>query len=230
VDVVVGAVSVLVLVVDFVSVVADSVLVTVAVFDVSVLLEVVAVAAWALVVVFGVVGGEDAVLVVGVVCGEDFAVVVWLFVRVVVEADVSVGEVGWLTLVVLLVICVRVFEMLLAMLDAPPEPHPATGTVRIPTSAVLNSIDRTGPLTHIVLGLSGIRRRRRVCGHRRRLAHVRTLSRARRDPEQPRGAGRDERRQRTQKPCFVLRECHMDRIENTSATLARITSRTNPEG
>jgi hypothetical protein len=135
------AVTVSVLVVDLVAVVADSVLVTVAVFDVAVLLEVAAVAASAVVVVFGVVGGADAVVVVGVVCDEDSAVVVWLFVPVVVEADASVGEAGRLALAVLLVICVRVFEMLLAMLDALPEPHPATGTVRMPTSAVLNSID-----------------------------------------------------------------------------------------
>jgi len=154
----VGAVTVSVLVVDFVAVVADSVLVTVAVFDVAVLLEVAvpALAAAAVVVVFAVAGGADAVVVVGVVCDEDSAVVVWLFVRVVVEADVSVGEAGRLTLVVLLVICVRVFEMLLAMLDAPPEPHRATGIVRIPTSAVLNSIERTRPLTLIALSLSGI--------------------------------------------------------------------------
>jgi hypothetical protein len=51
------------------------------------------------VVVFAVVRGAEAVVVVGVVC-EDSAVVVWLFVRVVVEADVSVGAVGGLTLVV----------------------------------------------------------------------------------------------------------------------------------
>ena len=162
VDVVVGAVTVSVLVVDVVVVAADSVLATVAVFDVAVLLDVavaaVAVADSAVVVVFGVVGGADAVVVavVGVVCDEDSAVVVWLFVRVVVEADVSAGAVGRLTLAVLLVICVRVFEMLLAMVDAPPEPHPATGTVRIPRSAVLNSIDRTRQLTLIALSLAGI--------------------------------------------------------------------------
>ena len=157
VDVVVGAVTVSVLVVDLVAVVADSVLATVAVFDVAVLLEVAvaALAAAAVVVVFAVAGGADAVVVVGVVC-EDSAVVVWLFVRVVVEADVSAGDVGRLTLVVLLVICVRVFEMLLAMVDALPEPHPATGTVRIPTSAVLNSIDRARRLTLIALSLSRI--------------------------------------------------------------------------
>ena len=132
VDVVVGAVSVLVSVVDVVAVVGDSVLVTVAVFDVAVL---VAVAACAVVVVFAVVGGAEAVVVVGFVSEEDFAVV-WLF--------------------VLLVICVRVFEMLLAMLDAPPEPHPATETVRVPTSAVLNSIDRTRRLTLIALSVPGI--------------------------------------------------------------------------
>jgi hypothetical protein len=134
----VGAVTVSVLVVDVVAVVADSVLVTVAVFDVLVLLEA-AVAAWAVVVVFGVVGGDDVVVVVGVVCEEDSAAAVWLFVR-----D------G------LLVICGRVLERLLAMLDAPPEPHPATGTVRIPTSAVLNSIDRSRRLTLSALSLSGI--------------------------------------------------------------------------
>jgi hypothetical protein len=144
-----------VVVVDRVAVVADSVLVTVAVFGVAVLLEVAvaALATAAVVVVFVVVGGAGAVVVVvGVVCEEDSAVVVWLFVRVVVEADVCVGEVGRLALVVLLVICVRVF----AMLDAPPEPNPATGTVRISASAVLNSIDRTRPLTPIAISLSGI--------------------------------------------------------------------------
>jgi hypothetical protein len=147
----------LVLVVDVVAVVADSVLVTVGVFDVPVWLEVaVAAVAVSAVVVFAVAGGADAVVVVGVVCDEDPAVVAWLFVRVVVEADGSAGEVGTLTLAVLLVICVRVFEMLLAMLDAPPEPHPATGTVRMVTSAVFNSIDRTGPLTPIALNRSGI--------------------------------------------------------------------------
>jgi hypothetical protein len=152
--VVVGAVTVSVVVVDRVAGVADSVFVTVAVFDVAVLLEVAvaALAAAALVVVFAVVGGAGAVVVVvGIVCDEDFAVVVWLFVRVAVEADVCVGEVGTLTLAVLLVICVRVFEMLLAMLDAPPEPHPATGIARTPTSAVLNSTDRTRPLTRIAI-------------------------------------------------------------------------------
>ena len=85
-----------------------------------------AVAASALVVVLGVVCVADEVVAVGIVWGG-FAVVVWLFVRVVVEADVSAGEAGGVTLVVLLVICVRVFEMLLAMLDAPPEPHPLEG-------------------------------------------------------------------------------------------------------
>jgi hypothetical protein len=136
VDVVVGAASVLVLVVDVVALVADSVLVTVAVFDVLVLLEPVAVAACAVVVVFAVVGGAEAVVVVGFVSEEDVAVVVWLF--------------------VLLVICVRVFEMLLVMLDAPPEPHPATETVRVPTSVVLNSIDRTRRLTLIALSVPRI--------------------------------------------------------------------------
>ena len=147
-----GAVTVSVLVVDLVAVVADSVLVTVTVFDVAVLLEVAPVAASAVVVVFGVVGGADAVVVVGVVCDEDSAVVVWLFVRVVVEADASVGEAGRLALAVLLVIWVRVFEMPLAMLDAPPEPHPATGTVRMPDERGLEQ-HRPPPLTLIALGL-----------------------------------------------------------------------------
>jgi hypothetical protein len=52
-----------------------------------------------------------------------------------------VGAVGRLTLAVLLVICVRVFERLLAMLDAPPEPHPAARTARAPASATRTNVD-----------------------------------------------------------------------------------------
>lgn len=103
--------AVSVFVVDRVVVVADSVVVTVFVRDVAVVVVVsaAAVAVVLLVVVAGVV----------VVASDG----------VVVEADVSVGALGRLTLAVLLVICVSVFEMLLAMLEAPPEPHPATSIV-----------------------------------------------------------------------------------------------------
>ncbi len=101
-----------------VGVVADSVLVTVFAAGVAVVLEVAvaAVAVSALVVVVEVVCDADCVAAVGVV---------------------SLGAVGGLTLVVLLVICVSVLEMLLAMLDAPPEPHPAIRTVTMPASAIL---------------------------------------------------------------------------------------------
>jgi hypothetical protein len=61
---------------------------------------------------------------------------------VLVEAEVSVGAVGRLTLAVLLVTCVRVFEMLLAMLDAPPDPHPATRMVTRPAAVIFNGSGR----------------------------------------------------------------------------------------
>jgi hypothetical protein len=60
---------------------------------------------------------------------------------VVVEVVDVVGAVGRLTLAVLLVICVRVFERLLAMLDAPPEPHPAARTARAPANATRTNVD-----------------------------------------------------------------------------------------
>jgi hypothetical protein len=60
---------------------------------------------------------------------------------------VSAGAVGELALAVLLVICVRVFERLLAMLDAPPEPHPAARTARAPMNANLTRIDCTAAMT-----------------------------------------------------------------------------------
>ncbi len=114
--------AVSVFVVDRVVVVADSVVVTVFVRDVAVV--VVVSAAAVAVVLLVVVAGVVVVLLV-VVAG----VVVVASDGVVVEADVSVGALGRLTLAVLLVICVSVFEMLLAMLEAPPEPHPATSIV-----------------------------------------------------------------------------------------------------
>jgi hypothetical protein len=98
-------------VVDRVGVVADSVLVTVFVVEAAVVLEVSVAAVAVLALV---------VVLVGVV-GDADPVVVWL--------------------AVLLVICVRLFEMLLAMLDAPPEPHPATRTARALMNANLTSID-----------------------------------------------------------------------------------------
>ncbi len=86
-------------------VVADSVLVTVCVVEVAVVLEVAeaAVAVLALVVVVGFVWRADSV-------------VVWPSAGAVVEVAVSVGAVGELALAVVLVICVKVFERLLAML------------------------------------------------------------------------------------------------------------------
>jgi hypothetical protein len=58
--------------------------------------------------------------------------------------------VGTLTLAVLLVICVSVFEMLLAMLDAAPEPHPAVRTARTHTDATFTRNDRPVALILIV--------------------------------------------------------------------------------
>jgi hypothetical protein len=68
----------------------------------------------------------------------------------VVTVGVDVGAVGRLTLAVLLVICVSVFEMLLAMLDAPPEPHPAIRTPSRPASAILTALTLIG-LSHAVV-------------------------------------------------------------------------------
>jgi hypothetical protein len=126
-------------------VVADLVVVTVFVVEVEVAVVVVvvseaAVAVCALEVVVGVVCDVAVVVVVGVVCGADSAAVVWLSVGAVVDDEVAVGAVGRLTLAVLLVICVSVFEMLLAMLDAPPDPHPATTTAKRPATAALRLI------------------------------------------------------------------------------------------
>ena len=83
---------------------------------------------------------DVAVIVVDSVGVVADSVLVTIFV---VEAAVvvSVGAVGTRTLPVLLVICVRVFEMLLAMPDAPPEPHPATRTARALMNVNLTSID-----------------------------------------------------------------------------------------
>jgi hypothetical protein len=54
--------------------------------------------------------------------------------------ELVAGAVGRLTLAVLLVTCVTVFEMLLAMLDAPPEPQPAMSAVRRPACPSLKSV------------------------------------------------------------------------------------------
>jgi len=72
----------------------------------------------------------------------------------VVEVDVSVGAVGKLTLAVLLVICVSVFEMLLAMLDAPPEPQPA---VTRPTRTAAVTFSRNERASGIWLNAKAIR-------------------------------------------------------------------------
>jgi hypothetical protein len=78
------------------------------------------------------------------------SVVVTVFVReVAVVVDVSAAAVAVVLLVVVagavcdadpvfvaLVICVSVFEMLLAMLEAPPEPHPATRLVTTQSPAM----------------------------------------------------------------------------------------------
>jgi hypothetical protein len=77
------------------------------------------------------------------------SVVVTVFVREVDVVDVLAAAVAVLLLVVVtgavcdadpvvaaLVICVSVFEMLLAMLEAPPEPHPATRLVTTQSPAM----------------------------------------------------------------------------------------------
>jgi hypothetical protein len=68
--------------------------------------------------------------------------------------------VGRLTLAVLLVVFVRVFETLLAMLDAPPEPQPARTRTRrrMPADATLTRFDRTAAVILMVVALSGTRR------------------------------------------------------------------------
>ena len=107
-----------------VGVVADSVVVTVWVFDVVV-------GAAAAVAVF------DFVVLLGSVWDVDSDVVVSL------EACVVV--VGALTLVVVGAFAVRLFSCcvrLVAMLWPVPEPHPATTIARNPTSATWESTDR----------------------------------------------------------------------------------------
>lgn len=92
----------------------------------------------------------DSVLVVEVAAVLEVAVAAFAVTALVVEVVVSVVAAGPLTLAVLLVICVRVFERLLAMLDAPPEPQPATRTATTPASAIL-SIGRADELIRIVV-------------------------------------------------------------------------------
>ena len=79
----------------------------------------------------------------------------------VVEVEVSVGAVGRLTLAVLLVICVSVFEMLLAMLDAPPEPHPA---VTRPTRTAAVTFSRSERAGAIWPNAKAIRHARDIAG------------------------------------------------------------------
>lgn len=114
-------------VVERVGVVADSVVVTVWVFDVVA-------GAAAAVAVF------DFVVLLGTVWDVDSDVVVSL--------EVCVVVVGALTLVVVGALAVRLFSCcvrLVAMLWPVPEPHPATTIARSPTSATWESTDRLDP-------------------------------------------------------------------------------------
>jgi hypothetical protein len=132
------------------------------------------------------------VVVAVVVCGVTVSVVVVECVEVVADAvvvTVFVLEVGVVVVVseaavavsalvfvvgvvceidcAVLVICVRVFEMLLAMPDAPPEPHPAVRTVTMPASAIRYIIERSRALPRTLVTLPRIERPQQNREHQR---------------------------------------------------------------